>query len=219
MSDETDATLQLYKAHTDIYVCSLLPGQSSQQQYTPEGLLFKSAIATCSTSRPPPSSSRTPTPSLPLAAPLSPAAARRPTCRRPRSWPLPKSRWTTSWGPTRRECRTWSGSARCSRGASLPSVRDHPERIGCEQGFGYLHSPDPDRNLLVGAVVGGPDGGDHQYTDSHDNYAQAEPATYTRVLRGGRTELLNITEASARYNIMHHLFPKKKASRMIYSTI
>jgi hypothetical protein len=89
-------------------------------------------------------------------------------------------------------------------------VRDHPARIGCEQGFGYLHSPDPDRNVLVGAVVGGPDGGDHQYTDSHDNYAQAEPATYARVLRGGRTELLNITEASARYNIMHHLFPKKK---------
>jgi hypothetical protein len=47
--------------------------------------------------------------------------------------------------------------------------------------------------VLVGAVVGGPDGGD-AYTDSRDNYAQAEPSTYTNAplvgalafLAGGR---------------------------------
>ena len=75
----------------------------------------------------------------------------------------------------------------------MPSVRDHPARIGCDEGFRYLHSPEPDANVLVGAVVGGPDGGDG-YTDSRDNYAQAEPSTYTNVplvgalafLAGGR---------------------------------
>ena len=54
------------------------------------------------------------------------------------------------------------------RGASMPSVRDHPARIGCDEGCRYLHAPEPDRNLLAGAVGGGP-----------DNYAQAEPSTYT----------------------------------------
>jgi hypothetical protein len=57
------------------------------------------------------------------------------------------------------------------RGASMPSVRDHPTRIGCDEGFRYLHSPDPDANVLVGAVVGGPDGSDDAFTDSRDNYA------------------------------------------------
>ena len=64
------------------------------------------------------------------------------------------------------------------RGASMPSVRDHPARIGCDEGFHYQHSSDPDRNVLVGAVVGGPDQSD-SYSDSRDNYAQAEPSTYT----------------------------------------
>jgi hypothetical protein len=57
----------------------------------------------------------------------------------------------------------------------MPSVRDHPGR---NDGFQYLHSSEPDRNVLVGAVVGGPDSSD-AYSDSRDNYAQAEPSTYT----------------------------------------
>jgi hypothetical protein len=36
--------------------------------------------------------------------------------------------------------------------------------------FQYLHLSEPDRNVLVGAVVGGPDQSDG-YTDSRDNYA------------------------------------------------
>lgn len=64
------------------------------------------------------------------------------------------------------------------RGASMPSVRDHPGRIACDEGFRYLHSAEPDPNVLVGAVVGGPDGSDG-FSDNRDNYAQAEPSTYT----------------------------------------
>jgi hypothetical protein len=56
------------------------------------------------------------------------------------------------------------------RGASMPSTRDNPARISCDEGFQYLHSSEPDRNVLVGAVVGGPDQSDG-YTDSRDNYA------------------------------------------------
>jgi hypothetical protein len=71
------------------------------------------------------------------------------------------------------------------RGASMPSVRDHPARIGYDEGFRYLHSPDPDANVLVGTVVGGPDGSDDAFTDSRDNYAQTEPSTYTNALLVG----------------------------------
>lgn len=63
------------------------------------------------------------------------------------------------------------------RGSSLPSVHTHPGRISCNDGFQYLHTNSPNPNLLVGAVVGGPDNKD-SFSDSRDNYQQAEPATY-----------------------------------------
>lgn len=63
------------------------------------------------------------------------------------------------------------------RGASMPSVRAHPGRISCDAGFGYLHSGEPNPNVLVGAVVGGPDSRD-AFADDRGNFAQSEPATY-----------------------------------------
>lgn len=63
------------------------------------------------------------------------------------------------------------------RGSSVPSVREHPARIGCDEGFQYLHSGSPDPNVLSGAIVGGPDNKDN-FADSRDNYQQSEPATY-----------------------------------------
>ena len=63
------------------------------------------------------------------------------------------------------------------RGASMPSVRAHPARIGCDEGFRYLHGGAPDANVLVGAVVGGPDARDG-FVDDRDGYGQTEPATY-----------------------------------------
>ncbi|KAE8710295.1 Endoglucanase 8 [Hibiscus syriacus] len=42
------------------------------------------------------------------------------------------------------------------RGSSLLSVATHPGRIGCKAGSPYFLSLNPNPNLLVGAVVGGP---------------------------------------------------------------
>ncbi|KOM26832.1 hypothetical protein LR48_Vigan325s000400 [Vigna angularis] len=42
------------------------------------------------------------------------------------------------------------------RASSLPSVAVHPARIGCKAGSRYFFSPNPNPNVLVGAVVGGP---------------------------------------------------------------
>ncbi|KAJ0910339.1 putative cellulase [Helianthus annuus] len=63
------------------------------------------------------------------------------------------------------------------RGSSVPSVHDHPDRISCDAGHQYLNSQSPNPNILVGAIVGGPDSNDN-YGDERGNYSQSEPATY-----------------------------------------
>lgn len=63
------------------------------------------------------------------------------------------------------------------RGSSLPSVREHPDHIACGNGFQYLYSGSPNPNVLVGAIVGGPDSRD-SFADDRNNYQQSEPATY-----------------------------------------
>ncbi|CAN6340477.1 unnamed protein product [Urochloa humidicola] len=64
------------------------------------------------------------------------------------------------------------------RGASEPSIKSGPGKITCKGGFGYLSSSSPNPNVLVGAIVGGPDEND-QYSDSRENFQQAEPSTVT----------------------------------------
>ncbi|GLJ50978.1 hypothetical protein SUGI_1085720 [Cryptomeria japonica] len=63
------------------------------------------------------------------------------------------------------------------RGSSLPSVAQQPQAIGCIPGFQFLNSNASNPNLLVGAVVGGPDANDHFPDDRHD-YQHSEPTTY-----------------------------------------
>lgn len=63
------------------------------------------------------------------------------------------------------------------RGSSLPSVHARPGRLSCGDGFQYLYSSSPNPNLLVGAILGGPDNRD-AFADDRNNYQQSEPATY-----------------------------------------
>ncbi|XP_011620979.2 endoglucanase 9 [Amborella trichopoda] len=63
------------------------------------------------------------------------------------------------------------------RGSSLPSIGAYPQSIGCEAGFHAFYNPNPNPNLHIGAVVGGPDQND-RYSDDRTNYAQSEPAMY-----------------------------------------
>ncbi|KAK4753839.1 hypothetical protein SAY87_001943 [Trapa incisa] len=63
------------------------------------------------------------------------------------------------------------------RASSLPSVQAHPARIGCKAGSRYYISPDPNPNLLVGAVVGGPNVTD-AFPDSRPYFQESEPTTY-----------------------------------------
>ncbi|XP_042493910.1 endoglucanase 23-like [Macadamia integrifolia] len=63
------------------------------------------------------------------------------------------------------------------RGSSLPSVKDHPQFIACKEGSVYFNSSDPNPNVLIGAVVGGP-GEDDVYEDDRADFRKSEPTTY-----------------------------------------
>ncbi|KAF2311723.1 hypothetical protein GH714_026389 [Hevea brasiliensis] len=63
------------------------------------------------------------------------------------------------------------------RGSTLPSIDNHPGHIGCHDGTPYFESEDPNPNVLVGALVGGPDNSD-QYVDGRVNASESEPTTY-----------------------------------------
>ncbi|XP_058721987.1 endoglucanase 9-like [Vicia villosa] len=64
------------------------------------------------------------------------------------------------------------------RGSSLPSLSVHPQTIGCDGGFNpFFHSMSPNPNILVGAIVGGPNQNDG-FPDDRGDYSHSEPATY-----------------------------------------
>ncbi|CAK9162032.1 unnamed protein product [Ilex paraguariensis] len=63
------------------------------------------------------------------------------------------------------------------RGSSLPSIKDHPDVIACKEGSVYFNSSNPNPNVLVGAVVGGP-GEDDAYEDDRADFRKSEPTTY-----------------------------------------
>lgn len=64
------------------------------------------------------------------------------------------------------------------RGASVPSIKSSPAKITCKGGFDYMNKAAPNPNVIAGAIVGGPDAND-QYSDSRQNFQQAEPSTVT----------------------------------------
>lgn len=64
------------------------------------------------------------------------------------------------------------------RGSSLPSLVSHPQAIGCDGGFQqFYYTAKPNPNILVGAVIGGPNEND-AYSDDRTDYSHSEPATY-----------------------------------------
>ncbi|ESR34937.1 Endoglucanase 4 [Citrus sinensis] len=63
------------------------------------------------------------------------------------------------------------------RSSSLPSVAQHPGKVGCQDGIAYYDSKNSNPNELTGAVVGGPDAND-SYADSRSDFVHSEPTTY-----------------------------------------
>ncbi|KAG6637669.1 hypothetical protein CIPAW_11G193800 [Carya illinoinensis] len=64
------------------------------------------------------------------------------------------------------------------RGASIESYKRDKGFIGCTQGYdNWYGRHDPNPNILLGALVGGPDNKD-QFKDERSNYIQTEACTY-----------------------------------------
>lgn len=84
------------------------------------------------------------------------------------------------------------------RGASIVSHRESKGFIGCTQGYdSWYGRPGPNPNVLVGALVGGPDCQDN-FRDDRGNYVQTEACTYnTAPLVGVLARLSRLPEREA----------------------
>ncbi|XP_038877607.1 endoglucanase 11-like [Benincasa hispida] len=82
------------------------------------------------------------------------------------------------------------------RGASIVSYRENKAFIGCTQGYdNWYGKGDPNPNVVVGAVVGGPDCQDN-FSDERGNYMQTEACTYNTAPLVGVFAKLSQFEAS-----------------------
>lgn len=81
------------------------------------------------------------------------------------------------------------------RGASIESYRGNRGFIGCTQGYDdWYGQRDPNPNVLIGALVGGPDSED-RFRDERGNYMQTEACTYnTAALVGVFARLSRLVE-------------------------
>ncbi|OMO87402.1 Glycoside hydrolase, family 9 [Corchorus capsularis] len=79
------------------------------------------------------------------------------------------------------------------RGASIPT----DATTGCKDGFKWLDSTDPNPNVAIGALVGGPFLNE-TYIDSRNNSMQAEPTTYNSAVIVGLLSSLVTTSSIAK---------------------
>ncbi|KAG6397720.1 hypothetical protein SASPL_143890 [Salvia splendens] len=177
--------LEVYKSHSDNYICSLVPGSPNfQAQYTPGGLLYKGSE----------SNLQYVTTSSFLMLTYAKYVKSHDgggggggglSCgvSADKVVELAKKQVDYILGdnPGKRSYMVGFGERYPHRlhhrASSLPSLHAHPARINCGDGFQYLNTPSPNPNILVGAIVGGPDSQD-KFADDRNNYHQSEPATY-----------------------------------------
>jgi hypothetical protein len=77
------------------------------------------------------------------------------------------------------------------RAASIVPYKDRKEFIGCAQGFDdWFGRRSANPNVVVGAIVGGPDRRD-RFRDDRENYMQTEACTYNTAPMVGMFAMLN----------------------------
>ncbi|XP_026441172.1 endoglucanase 1-like [Papaver somniferum] len=174
--------LQSYKNHADNYFCSLLPGSPTfSTKYTPGGLLFKqgecnmqyvtsTAFLLVTYAKYLQSSGESVScGSKGFAAKDLIALAKK------------QVDYILGDNPSKMSYMVGFGEKYPQkvhhRGSSIPSIRQQPSQIACKDGFQHLNSGSPNPNILVGAIMGGPDQGD-SFNDDRNNHEQSEPATY-----------------------------------------
>lgn len=64
------------------------------------------------------------------------------------------------------------------RASSIPSIKVHSTKVGCNDGYShYFYSNNPNPNVHIGAIVGGPNSND-QFSDLRSDHSHSEPTTY-----------------------------------------
>ncbi|KAG2697501.1 hypothetical protein I3760_07G109600 [Carya illinoinensis] len=175
-------SLHDYKGHADNFICSIIPGAPfSSTKYTPGGLLFKMSDTNMQYV--------TSTSFLLLAYAKYLTSARRfvdcggitVTPKRLRTLAKQQVDYLLGENPLKMSYMVGYGPRYPRRihhrGSSLPSIASHPTKIQCSSGFNFMKSQAPNPNILVGAVVGGPDKND-RFPDQRPDYEQSEPSTY-----------------------------------------
>ncbi|KAL5551521.1 hypothetical protein UlMin_001697 [Ulmus minor] len=180
--EKSTEEFQLYKAHSDNYICSLIPGTSTfQAQYTPGGLLFKDSASNLQYVTTSTFLLLTYAKYLNLHGGVAKCGSSPITSEKLIAQAKKQVDYILGDNPAKMSYMVGFGDRFPQhvhhRGSSLPSVHAHPDKIDCNNGFQYHDSSSPNPNPLVGAVVGGPDSQDN-FADDRNNYQQSEPATY-----------------------------------------
>ncbi|ERM94152.1 endoglucanase 8 isoform X1 [Amborella trichopoda] len=175
--------LESFKLNADTFICSLLPGSSHRQiDYSPGGLIFKTggsnmqhvtalSFLLLAYSNYMSHSNQ----HVPCGGDVTATPARlKQIAKRQVDYILGDNPMRMSYmvGYGERFPRRIH-----HRASSLPSLTSHPARIGCKAGTRYYLAPGPNPNLLVGAVVGGPNRTD-SFPDSRQIFQLSEPTTY-----------------------------------------
>ncbi|XP_008795766.2 endoglucanase 3-like [Phoenix dactylifera] len=175
-------SLHDYKGHADNFICSLIPGTPfSQAQYTRGGLLFKMSDSNMQYVTSTSFLLLTYAKYLTYSSKVVSCGGVSVTPKKLRAIAKRQVDYLLGDNPARMSYMVGYGARYPQRihhrASSLPSVAAHPARIPCSSGFAALNSPAPNPNVLVGAVVGGPDAQD-RFPDQRSDYEQSEPATY-----------------------------------------
>ncbi|KAJ4775876.1 Endoglucanase [Rhynchospora pubera] len=174
--------LHEYKGHADNFMCSLIPGTpSSQTQYTPGGLLFKMSDSNMQYVTSTSFLLLTYAKYLTFSKQVVTCGGVTVTPQKLRAVAKRQVDYLLGDNPMGMSYMVGYGSKFPERihhrGSSLPSVSSHPAKISCSSGFSALYSGGPNPNMLVGAVIGGPDAQD-RFNDQRNDYEHSEPATY-----------------------------------------
>lgn len=180
--EKSTTEFQIYKAHSDNYICSLIPGSSSfQAQYTPGGLLYKGSASNLQYVTSTAFLLLTYAKYLGSNGGVATCGGSKVTAENLITEAKKQVDYVLGDNPAKMSYMVGFGERYPQhihhRGSSLPSVHAHPGRLSCNDGFQYLDSSSPNPNVLVGAIVGGPDSKD-SFADDRNNYQQSEPATY-----------------------------------------
>ncbi|XP_022865957.1 endoglucanase-like [Olea europaea var. sylvestris] len=92
------------------------------------------------------------------------------------------------------------------RGASIPSIKTLPAKVGCNDGLStWYSSSKPNPNTHIGAIVGGPNSND-QFTDSRSDYSHLESTTYMNAaFVGSLAALLGESKEECVYSVVDDL--------------